>query len=283
MTADLRELLSVVDQVLTGIGAVLTVAYLLYWSLWKRRDPLADVPARSNQVVPEAVLLPVLVWLICGSGLSMLSGDSVVGKLSGAWMIWAGNVAQLFGALACLWVGAKFFRGGVKRFLFGDLRIARQSVAGIGYLLAALSLCYWVMAAVSLILNRVDPNYNFHEHQVIDALRGEELPIVTIWIGTVLIAPLAEELFFRGLLQTCLENLVRSRWICVICTAAIFGAIHAGGGDTPQPHVVPALTLLGILLGMLYIRTGSLVAPVVLHALFNAKTLLWETLAPAGG
>ena len=46
----------------------------------------------------------------------------------------------------------------------------------------------------------------------------------------------------------------------------------------PQPHVVLPLAVLGVLLGVLYLRTGSLLGPIVLHALFNAKTLLWETL-----
>jgi membrane protease YdiL (CAAX protease family) len=41
---------------------------------------------------------------------------------------------------------------------------------------------------------------------------------------------------------------------------------------------VPAIALFGLILGLLYERSGSLVGPIVAHALFNAKTMLWESL-----
>ncbi|MEE9296409.1 MAG: CPBP family intramembrane glutamic endopeptidase, partial [Phycisphaerae bacterium] len=230
MSSDLSNLLSISDWVLFGLGAALVVVCLLYWLLRVRRDPLADVPGRPNQVVPEVALLPVLVWLICGSALSMLSEGSGEGDVPAARMIWAGNVAQLFGGLACFWVGARFFHGGLERFLFGDKRIARHAVAGVAYLLAALALCPLVMEVMGVLLSRLAPQYNYYEHEVIDALRRGQVPIVAIWIGTVLVAPVAEECFFRGVVQTCLENLIRSRWLCVVSTAAIFGAVHAGAG-----------------------------------------------------
>jgi membrane protease YdiL (CAAX protease family) len=34
---------------------------------------------------------------------------------------------------------------------------------------------------------------------------------------------------------------------------------------------------------LLHRRTGSLIAPIVAHGLFNAKTLLWETLRLTAG
>jgi len=37
--------------------------------------------------------------------------------------------------------------------------------------------------------------------------------------------------------------------------------------------------VLALLLGYAYERTGSLLPPMVIHALFNAKTLIWEALA----
>ncbi len=258
------------------------VGALLWWAVKVRRDPLAHVPARPNRLMPESVLLPVIVWLLSGSIFAMVARRALDGDLLDAGMIWSGNAAQIVGGSACLWVAAKFFDGGTKRFLLGDGRIVRQVVVGVGYLLASLALCAVVLAATAALLSRIDPHYYYFDHQVIDAVRGDKVSLLTLWIGTVLIAPIAEELFFRGILQTCLENLLRSRWITVVLTGAIFGAIHAGAGDSPQPHVVPALMVLGVMLSVLYLRTGSLVAPIVLHSLFNTKTLLWETLSRSG-
>ena len=91
-------------------------------------------------------------------------------------------------------------------------------------------------------------------------------------------APIAEELFFRGFCFTALR-----RWIGVaggaIATGLIFGLIHAGSADVV--FLVP-LGVFGLLLCLLYHRTGSLLPCMVLHALNNSLALgvsqSWEPL-----
>ena len=82
-------------------------------------------------------------------------------------------------------------------------------------------------------------------------------------------APIAEELFFRGFCFTALR-----RWIGVaggaIATGLIFGLIHAGSADVV--FLVP-LGVFGLLLCLLYHRTGSLLPCMVLHALNNSLAL----------
>ena len=53
----------------------------------------------------------------------------------------------------------------------------------------------------------------------------------------------------------------------VFGTALLFASIHAAVWPTPVP-----LFVLGLALGTLASRTGSLVGPMVLHGLFNAVT-----------
>ncbi len=55
----------------------------------------------------------------------------------------------------------------------------------------------------------------------------------------------------------------------VFATALLFGAVHSFAWPTPV-----ALFVLGLALGYLTIRTGSLVAPVILHSLFNAVSFV---------
>ena len=82
-------------------------------------------------------------------------------------------------------------------------------------------------------------------------------------------APIAEELFFRGFCFTALR-----RWIGVaggaIATGLIFGLIHVGSADVV--FLVP-LGVFGLLLCLLYHRTGSLLPCMVLHALNNSLAL----------
>jgi membrane protease YdiL (CAAX protease family) len=83
---------------------------------------------------------------------------------------------------------------------------------------------------------------------------------------SVLIAPLAEELFFRGLLFGAL----RARygfWTAGLLSSALFAAVHLSA-----VHVLP-LTVLGMALCWLYERTGSLWSSVAMHALNNAFVL----------
>ena len=92
--------------------------------------------------------------------------------------------------------------------------------------------------------------------------------LLTIIISAVIMAPLIEELVFRGVLQTTLMRLMKGRrWPAMLITAAVFSAIHA--------WVVPAqallsLFVLGLVFSYVYERTGSLLTPILAHAVFNA-------------
>jgi membrane protease YdiL (CAAX protease family) len=83
------------------------------------------------------------------------------------------------------------------------------------------------------------------------------------------IAPVCEELFFRGFCFTALR-----RWLGwlpgALVTGVIFGLIHAGSADWV---FLPPLGLLGFLLCLLYLRTGSLLPCMALHSLNNAVAL----------
>ena len=101
----------------------------------------------------------------------------------------------------------------------------------------------------------------------------------------VVLVPVGEELVFRGvLLGWLLEQLHRrytaaiaTRW-AVILAAVAFGSAHIsnaffGAGEFAIVQVLVA-TLMGLVLGALRIRTGSLIAPIVLHAVVNGMNLL---------
>lgn len=80
-------------------------------------------------------------------------------------------------------------------------------------------------------------------------------------------APLAEELFFRGLLLRSLEK----RWslaVAVVGSSVLFGATHL------QLLQLPALIAAGAVFGLLAARTGRLGPAVVAHMTFNATTVV---------
>ncbi len=86
-------------------------------------------------------------------------------------------------------------------------------------------------------------------------------------VGTVLIiiAPLAEELLFRGLFQGSLERAV-GRWPGILITALSFGLLHG------RVRFIP-ITLLGLLMGYMVMRTHSLPTGMVAHGINNLTIL----------
>jgi membrane protease YdiL (CAAX protease family) len=91
---------------------------------------------------------------------------------------------------------------------------------------------------------------------------------VTAVVMIVLLAPVAEELFFRGFLFAGLRSRW-SLWPAALTSGLIFGLVHAPTGITT---VVP-LAALGLALCWLYDRTGSLWPCVIAHMINNALAL----------
>ena len=98
---------------------------------------------------------------------------------------------------------------------------------------------------------------------------GAEL--IALVFTAVVVAPLLEELVFRGLLQSALLKTLgwRRRWPAVVCASAAWAAIH---GAVPW-QVMPGLFVLGLILGAMVERTGSLRGAILAHALFNAANV----------
>ncbi|MEM1445617.1 MAG: CPBP family intramembrane glutamic endopeptidase [Planctomycetota bacterium] len=102
--------------------------------------------------------------------------------------------------------------------------------------------------------------------------RGQTATMVGLLVSTVVFAPVLEELFHRGFLQTALvhvfgPNKAWGRWLAIVAVSGFFAVMHLGA----VPWVaMPALLLLGVCFGFLYERTGSLWPPILVHAGFNA-------------
>jgi membrane protease YdiL (CAAX protease family) len=131
------------------------------------------------------------------------------------------------------------------------------------------------------------------EHPLVTMLGGGlSAPVVAIALGSaVLIAPIAEELLFRGVLLGWFDRLFargpRGQGpaqlptpldLPAIACASLFAALHASQWPAPIPLFVLALGL-----GHLARATRGLVAPIAMHATFNAISTFGAILAIAAG
>jgi membrane protease YdiL (CAAX protease family) len=79
---------------------------------------------------------------------------------------------------------------------------------------------------------------------------------------TCVVAPIAEECFFRGVVFAAMRRRL-SRGVAISVSAAAFALVHS------NPVGFLPIFLIGSLLAYLYERTGSLAAPVAVHMVHN--------------
>lgn len=121
---------------------------------------------------------------------------------------------------------------------------------------AALGLFVAINLALALLPEAWMTDYS----EYMDVLLSDGLlPAVSI----VLMGPLAEELMFRGVIQTRLEQAMPV-WAAVVLQAVLFGVAHG------TPVQMAYAFLIGLALGFLRSRTGSILPGFAAHAAFNA-------------
>jgi membrane protease YdiL (CAAX protease family) len=105
---------------------------------------------------------------------------------------------------------------------------------------------------------------------------GSDLLVVAMVL--IVIAPLAEELLFRGIFQGSLERAI-GHWPGILITALSFGILHG------RVRFIP-VSLLGLLMGYMVMRTNALTAGLAAHSinnltiLFLSQLFAWHTASP---
>ena len=144
-------------------------------------------------------------------------------------------------------------------------------------LLAAMPIILLISAGASMLdslLTGQPPDPLAHETlRLMAGQQGSTWWWVTV-VGVVVAAPIAEELLYRGFLQSSLVALVGSRWLAIGVTSVIFAAAHGGIADW---RALPGLLALSIVLGVAFERKARIGVPVVMHMLFNAFNVVIAT------
>jgi membrane protease YdiL (CAAX protease family) len=102
----------------------------------------------------------------------------------------------------------------------------------------------------------------------VESLMDSPVLLVLFGLMAVTIAPFFEELFFRGFLQ---PLLTRSLGIIagIVLTGAVFGSLHAPEYSFAWQYAV-AVSLVGVVLGWLRVRTDSIIPCTVMHGAYNS-------------
>jgi sodium transport system permease protein len=109
--------------------------------------------------------------------------------------------------------------------------------------------------------------------QLMEAMSADSVPLWLTFSAFALAPAVCEELAFRGFILSGLQHSGR-RWLPIVLSALLFGVIHM----IPKQQFNAAL--LGIVLGLLAARSGSLLPGMVFHAIFNGTQVLGSRLKP---
>lgn len=218
-----------------ALGAVV-IGGLFYAAATAIRSALVDLPVAADGVFGVALHGPPPVL-------------TLVATL-------AQDLALIAGAVL---VAASALKGRVTGGAFG-LRPARLA-SSVGYVIGAYVLFLIVAAAWTTALGIQD-----RENIAVDlGTRDSVFAFVAAGFLVCVVAPLAEEVFFRGFLYGALRK--RGVPIAALVSGVTFGLAHVA--SSPIGFVVPLATL-GVILALLYERTGSLYPSIALHSLNNS-------------
>ena len=104
--------------------------------------------------------------------------------------------------------------------------------------------------------------FDFTPQQSVVSIKDENSITISKILSLCLLAPVIEEIYFRGILLSTIKLIIGPFW-AVLLSSIYFSIIHL------NILVSPTLFVLGITLGIIAILTKSVLPSIILHALFN--------------
>ena len=225
---------------------------------------------RTRTVIPFAILGLIVLYIVFRivAGLTPIDPDNPATDELAA-------MIGFYGALA-LWILWACRRSGVGvRRLVGRVPNGYNWLPVLGLLVVAgvFSSGMWYVTAYGLSL--VSPGL---VEAILDASEpalADSVVSAVMWtLIAVVIAPLVEEVLFRGVLV----NRWGVKWglrTGIVASSVLFGVLHlvdtVGG------------TVFGLVTAVLYLRTRTLIVPIALHAANNAVYAVAELMFPSAG
>ncbi len=225
-------------------------------------------PGAAVAVALLASLAPVLVGIagvvLENSGLLGAEGPTQVHRapsLASPFLLAQMILGQLL-SLAIVWIAAGWRGGRTQTLRLGSPQTGWFEAAGLGLLLIVL------IGPIEILLYRIAGIGLFTDGRWL--LEGLRSPVwLGIVIAAVVLAPLWEEITFRGFLLSALAKGPLGFWPAAVISSLIWTFLHWG-------YSWPGLTsvfMAGIGLSWIMKRTGSMRAVVVAHSVINAFSL----------
>jgi membrane protease YdiL (CAAX protease family) len=262
-----------IGPLLLLIGGVLLLVVGLVMNAVRALIVRAALPPERYR--GPAILVLLLLAIIVGTVVSLGAGGTVLALFDGGALSVGGTLLLLTStqiglvAVSAGLVAAPRALAGLR--LAPRSGLARSILIGLGLAIPA-----WIGATLlAYVATTVLKAVGFTEDKgILDTVLNRGDPTV-ILLAFILVAPVAEELFFRGVVYNAWER----EWgpmVAVLGSSALFAVIH-----TSLFSLAPIFAL-GVTLAMLFRSTRSLPATMAMHAAFNAISVALALLARQG-
>lgn len=278
-------------------GLILLARWLLKTSLGAKA--LADSVPRRNNMPIYLPFVPLFIWFVAIS-LTASIGQKLFGDLQGWQNDFLDNLILCIGELTAIaiiiFLARVHFVRRLKGFGLDVKTIIKDFFVAFVNLLAA-----WPLITAAIILTMFfgeliwGQEYQMQQHQQLKLITeySQLPPRILIIVVAVVIAPLLEEMLFRGFFQTMIRSCLDAHrsslaarvtghgappqgvlwratncWLAIAISSVLFTTIHANTGHWP------ALFVLGVCLGYAYEKSGSLFRPIFIHSFFNAASII---------
>lgn len=296
------------DLVICLTGLILLGIWLFKTSLG--RDALAHSPPRRNNMPAYLPFIPMFVWL-GGTPLAVSIRKKVSLEMSDWQYVFLDNlICCIFGTAAMIVIiclARNTFARRLKGFGLNVKTVHKDFFAAAVNLLSVWPLVL-LMLMLTMFLGQLilGPEFKIEQHEELKRITAHpQLSLrILIVVTAVVVAPLIEEMLFRGLFQTMIRSFLEASplcqsflnrtplpctvgsdsqgrnvpapawasngaWLAIVISSGLFAAVHY------EPAHWPALFVLAVGLGYSYEKSGSLFRPVFMHSLFNATTIVF--------
>ena len=231
----------------------MVLSLLLAFALWQKArdqlpyllDPDASPPARVS--TSDGLIATMLFFVAQGIAAAVIIGR---GRVTGAALLIAFSIGGAISYALMRYVYARAKTEGVPHILSEGSSRPALGLAG-GLAAAAFGLTYLFVIGSLGLLDDVSSD-------------SQSYASLGLWVIplAVIAAPVFEEFIFRGLI---FGGLRRSFgvWPATLASAAVFAILH------PALAIAPVF-VMGVCAALVYERTRSLLAPMIVHAVYNA-------------
>jgi membrane protease YdiL (CAAX protease family) len=247
------------------------------------QPPPMDLPVRAHALPWEwwDAIGIYAAWLLLSSVAALAVGGIVDPESDAGLAVAIVVTLVILIAVTATWLHLRGRAAGVSdavRRALGPKRITLGDVArGVGYGLAAFLIVQLGLGlAITSVLEALGRDLPVVQEEVQSAVQGTGASSLLVAVAVALLAPIGEEVLFRGVLYQALAKHL-SGWPAIGLSGLAFGLVHL------ELFVVLLTFPLGMFLAWTVRRTGTVVVPIAAHAVFNLIGVIAIRAGAVGG